>query len=143
MTARLRALLLAAAVAGSAPASVVLAHGGNTAPASPAASPEPPVTVVLTHGQRVYKGTGNTNLGGLKLGRTARLSWRHPSGGRLRLLTSGGGGAQVPVLTTAFRSGSVALRAGTYRGLLLQTRGGWRITVTTLRHGRPSTKGST
>jgi hypothetical protein len=98
------------------------------------------VTVVLNHGQRVYKGTGNTNLGGLQLGRTARLTWRHPRGGRLRLLTSGTGSTQYAVLTTAFRSGSVALRAGSYRGLLLQTGGGWRITVTTFNHGRASTR---
>jgi hypothetical protein len=31
---------------------------------------------------------------------------------------------------TSSRSGSVRLRAGTYRGLRTLTRGGWRITIT-------------
>jgi hypothetical protein len=116
VTPRLRALLLAAAVAG--------------ATSGAAAAATAPKTVVLQRGQHVYKGTANTSLGTLALGRTARLTWRHPRGGRLRLLTSGGG-SQFALLTTASRSGSVALRAGTYRGLRVQTRRGWRITVTT------------
>jgi hypothetical protein len=90
-------------------------------------------TVTLTQGQKVYRGTGNRSLGTLRLRRTARLAWRHPSSGRFRLLTSASRGRQFPLVTTTFRAGSVRLRAGTYRGLRVQTRGGWRITITTLK----------
>ena len=65
----------------------------------------------------------------LRLRRTAKLTWRHPAGGELRLLTSVRGGGQFPLVTTAARSGSVRLRAGTYRGLRVQATGGWRITA--------------
>jgi hypothetical protein len=90
-------------------------------------------TVTLTQGQKVYRGTGNRSLGTLRLRRTARLAWHHPSSGRFRLLTSASRGRQFPLVTTTFRAGSVRLRAGTYRGLRVQTRGGWRITITTLK----------
>jgi hypothetical protein len=90
-------------------------------------------TVTLTQGQKVYRGSGNRSLGTLSMRRTARLAWRHPSGGRFRLLTSASRGRRFPLVTTSFRAGSVRLRAGTYRGLRVQTRGGWQITITTLK----------
>jgi len=86
--------------------------------------------VTLTQGQKIYRGSGNQGLGTLRLKRTAKLTWRHPGGGRLRLLTSASRGRQFPLVTTTFKSGSVRLRAGTYRGLRVLTRGGWRITIT-------------
>jgi hypothetical protein len=87
-------------------------------------------TVTLTQGQKIYRGSGNKDLGVLRLKRTAALTWRHPGGGRLRLLTSASRGRQFPLVTTTFRAGSVRLRAGTYRGLRVLTRGDWRITIT-------------
>lgn len=117
MRARLTALLLAA---------VVAAIGAATAPAATG-------TATLASGQKVYRGTGSRSLGALRLLRTAKLTWRHPSGGRLTLLTGAARGRQFPLVTTTFRTGSVRLRAGTYRGLRVLTRGGWRITITTLK----------
>lgn len=122
MTPRLRALLLAAAVAGIMP----VAAGAAPAPAR----------VVLAHGQHVYTGTGNAGLPALQLDRTARLQWRHPRGGQLRVLTRDSRGARFILLATAFRSGSLTLRAGTYPALRVQARGGWRLTVTTLARKR-------
>ena len=115
MRARVTAALVAAAVAAA------------VAPAAPAAGP---ATVTLGTGQHVYRGQGNRNLGTLRLLHAAKLAWRHPQGGRLRLVTSGGRGRQAPLVITSSRSGSVRLRAGTYRGLRTLTRGGWRITIT-------------
>jgi hypothetical protein len=115
MTARVTAALVAAAVAAA-----------GAAPAAPAARP---VTVTLRKGQHVYRGQGNSSLGTLRLLRAAKLSWRHPPGGSLRLVTSAGRGRQFPLVITSSRSGSVRLRAGTYRGLRTLTRGGWRITI--------------
>jgi hypothetical protein len=63
------------------------------------------------------------------LRRTARLTWRHPRGGRLKLET---GPQRFPLVTTVKRSGSIKLRAGTYRELRVVTRGGWRIDTSTL-----------
>jgi hypothetical protein len=122
MSPRLTALLVIAAVA------VAAAPVAASSKAAPAAAK----IVTLTSGQKVYRGTGNRSLGNLRVTRTARLTWRHPSGGRLRLLTSAGRGRQFPLVTTSFRTGSVRLRAGTYRGLRVEARGGWRITITTL-----------
>jgi hypothetical protein len=116
MRARLTALLLAL---------VTAAIGAAAAPAATG-------TATLASGQKVYRGTGNRGLGALRLLRTAKLTWRHPHGGRLTLLTSAAGGRRVPLVTTTFKSGSVRLRAGTYRGLRVQTHGGWRITITAL-----------
>lgn len=127
MTRRLTALLVGTAV--TAGAIHVVAGAGAQSARTPAAVR----TVTLTEGQRIYRGTGNRSLGTLRLRRTAKLTWRHPSGGRLRLLTSGPRGLQFALVSTTFRTGSVRLRAGTYRNLRVQTRGGWRITITTLR----------
>ena len=123
VTALLAGAALAAAVAPAAPGSS----------ASPQAAAAPAKVVTLDRGQKVYRGTGDTSLGSLRLRRTARLTWRNPSGGRLRLLTSGARKQQFALLTTTFRTGSVRLRAGTYRDLRVQTRGGWRLTITTLK----------
>jgi hypothetical protein len=116
MSRRATALLAAAAAAAAVTAA---------APA-PAALP----TVTLDGGQRIYRGTGDRGLGVLRLRRTAKLTWGHPRGGALRLLTSISGGGQFPLVATTARSGSVRLRAGTYRGLSVRTAGGWRITIT-------------
>ena len=123
MRSRLTTLLVIATVAATAAAVA----------ASSEAAPAPGKTVTLRSGQKVYRGTGNRSLGTLRVTRTARLSWRHPSGGRFVLWTSAGRGQRVPLVTTTFRTGSVRLRAGTYRGLRVAARGGWRITITTLR----------
>jgi hypothetical protein len=122
MRSHLTALLVIAAVA----ATASVATSSEAAPAVGR-------TATLASGQKVYRGTGNRSLGTLRVTRTARLAWRHPSGGRLVLLTSAGRGQQLPLVTTTFRTGSVRLRAGTYRGLRVVARGGWRITITTLR----------
>jgi hypothetical protein len=121
------ALLVGAAVA-TAVAPVAAGSSARSQSAVKVAS-----TVTLTQGNKIYRGTGNSSLGTLRLKRTARLTWRHPSGGRFRLLTRASRGRQFPLVTTTFRAGSVSLRAGTYRGLRVQTRGGWRITITTLK----------
>jgi hypothetical protein len=121
------ALLVGAAV-GAAGAPVAVSSG-----ARPERSPAATKAVTLTNGQKVYRGTGNRSLGTLRLTRTARLTWRHPRGGRFRLLTSASRGRRFPLVSTTFRTGSVRLRAGTYRGLRVQTRGGWRITITTVK----------
>jgi hypothetical protein len=113
---RVTAVLVVAAVAAVAP---VAANGAQQ-------------TFTLTSGQKVYRGTGNRSLGALRVVRTAKLTWRHPSGGRLILLTNGGHGRRLPLVTTTVRTGSVRLRAGTYRDLRVQARGGWRITITAL-----------
>jgi hypothetical protein len=97
------------------------------APAAPAAAP---VTVTLGKGQHVYRGQGNRSLGMLRLLHAAKLTWRHPQGGPLRLVTSAGRGRQAALVITSSRSGSVRLRAGSYRGLRTLARGGWRITIT-------------
>jgi hypothetical protein len=123
MRSRLTTLLVIATVAAT----------GAAVAASSEAAPAPGKTVTLRSGQKVYRGTGSRSLGTLRVTRTARLSWRHPSGGRFVLWTSASRGQQVPLVTTTFRNGSVALRAGTYRGLRVAARGGWRITITTLR----------
>lgn len=127
MRRRVTALLVGTAVA----AAVVPVAAGSSARSESARKVAR--TVTLTQGQKVYRGTGNQSLGTLRLRRTARLTWSHPSGGRFRLLTSASRGRQFPLVTTTFRSGTVRLRAGTYRGLRVQTRGGWRITITTLK----------
>lgn len=121
MRRRLTALLVGVAVAAP---MVSVADGSERALA---ATP----TVTLTQGKKIYRGSGNRSLGTLRLRRTARLTWSHPSGGRFRLLTSASRGLQFPLVTTTFRTGSVRLRAGTYRGLRVLTRGGWQITITT------------
>jgi hypothetical protein len=123
MRPRLTALLVIATVAATA----------TTVAASSEAAPAAGKTVTLASGQKVYRGTGNTSLGTLRVTRTARITWGHPSGGRLRLMTSASRGQQFPLVTTTFRKGSVRLRAGTYRGLRVEARGGWRITITILR----------
>jgi hypothetical protein len=123
MRSRLTTLLVIATVAAT----------GAAVTASSEAAPAPGKTVTLRSGQKVYRGTGNRSLGTLRVTRTARLSWRHPRGGRFVLWTNAGRGQQVPLVTTTFRNGSVLLRAGTYRGLRVSARGGWRITITTLR----------
>lgn len=127
MTRRLTALLVGVAVTAGA---IAVVAGAS---AQSARTPAAVRTVTLSEGQRIYRGTGNRGLGTLLLRRTAKLTWRHPSGGRLRVLTSGPRGLQFALVSTAFRTGSVRLRAGTYRNLRVQTRGGWRITITTLR----------
>jgi hypothetical protein len=118
MSRRVTALVVAVAATAVTPA-------GATAPRARAALP----AVTLDRGQWIYRGTGARSLGVLRLRRTAKLTWRHPGGGELRLLTSVSGGGQFPLVTTAARSGSVRLRAGTYRGLRVQAAGGWRITA--------------
>lgn len=123
MRSRLTTLLVITAVAAT------VASVAASSEAAPAAGK----TATLTSGQKVYRGTGNRSLGTLRVTRTARLSWRHPSGGRFVLFTSAGRGQRFPLVTTTFRTGSVRLRAGTYRGLRVVARGGWRITITTLR----------
>jgi hypothetical protein len=110
---------------------VVAAVAAAVAPSAGARSAAAPATVTLSQGQKIYRGTGNRSLGTLRLKRTARLTWRHPQGGRFRLLTSATRGRQFPLVSTTFRTGSVRLRAGTYRGLRVLTRGGWRLTFTT------------
>jgi hypothetical protein len=120
--ARLTALVVIAAVAAA--AGPMTASGTARSAAS---------TVTPASGQKVYRGTANRSLGTLRVVRTAKLTWRHPSGGRLELLTSGSRGRRFPLVTTTFRTGSVRLRAGIYRGLRVQTHGGWRITITALR----------
>ena len=90
-------------------------------------------TVTLAVGQKVYRASGNQGLGTLRLKRTAALTWRHVVGGRFRLLTSAGRARQFPLVTTVLPTGSVRLRAGSYRGLLVQARGDWRLTITTLK----------
>lgn len=115
MRARLKAVLVAAVAAAA------------VAPAAPAAAPP---TVTLGTGQHSYRGQGNRSLGTLRLRHAAKLAWRHPHGGPLRLVTSAGRGREAPLVITNSRSGSVRLRAGTYRGLRTLTRGGWRITIT-------------
>ncbi|MDX6706188.1 MAG: hypothetical protein QOD83_2755 [Solirubrobacteraceae bacterium] len=125
MRRRVTALLVAAAAA----ATVTPVAASSSVRSERAAVT--PGTVTLNHGQKVYSGSGSQSLGTLRLKRTAKLEWRHPSGGRLRLLTSASRGRQFPLVTTVFRSGSVRLRAGTYRGLRVLTRGGWRISITT------------
>jgi hypothetical protein len=111
---------------------LVIATVAATA-ASSEGAPAAGKTPTLASGQKVYRGTGNRSLGTLRVTRTARITWRHPSGGRLRLMTSASRGQQFPLVTTTFRTGSVRLRAGTYRGLRVEARGGWRITITILR----------
>jgi len=125
MRRRVTALLVGAAVAVAA-GPVATSAGARSEPA-----PAKARTVTLSQGQKIYRGTGNRSLGTLRLRRTARLTWRHPRGGRFRLLTSASRGRQFPLVSTTFRTGSVRLRAGTYRGLRVLTRGGWRITFTT------------
>lgn len=115
MSRRATALLVAAAVAAVAPA-------GTTA-------------ATLEHGRQIYRGTGDRGLGVLHLTRTARLAWSHPRGGELRLLTSVSGGGQFPLVATNAGSGSVLLRAGTYRGLRVRAVGGWQITISTRTKG--------
>jgi hypothetical protein len=110
---------------------VVVAVAAAVAPSAGARSAAAPAMVTLSQGQKIYRGTGNRSLGTLRLKRTARLTWRHPQGGRFRLLTSATRGRQFPLVSTTFRTGSVRLRAGTYRGLRVLTRGGWRLTFTT------------
>jgi hypothetical protein len=120
MRSRLTTLLVITAVAATA----------TSVAANSEAAPAAGKTATLTSGQKVYRGTGNRSLGTLRVKRTARLSWRHPSGGRFVLFTSASRKQQFPLVTTTFRSGSVRLRAGTYRGLGVRTAGGWRITIT-------------
>jgi hypothetical protein len=127
MRRRVTALLVGAAVA-TAVAPVAADSSARSQGALKIAS-----TVTLAQGTKVYVGSGNRSLGTLRLRRTARLTWRHPSGGRFRLLTRASRRRQFPLVTTTFRTGSVRLRAGTYRGLRVQARGGWRITLTTLK----------
>lgn len=126
MTRRVTTLLVAAAVAAA--AAPVAAVGRTPSEPAPAAR-----TVTLGKGQKVYRGQGNRGLGTLRLLRAAKLSWRHPQAGRLRLMTSAGRDLQFPLVITSSRTGSVRLRAGTYRGLRMLTRGGWRITITVLK----------
>jgi hypothetical protein len=123
MRRRVTALLLGAAVA----TAVAPATAGSATRSERTAAA---TTVTLSQGQKIYRGSGNRSLGTLRLRRTARLTWRHPTGGRLRLLTSARRNRRFPLVTTTFRTGSVRLRAGTYRGLQMLTRGGWRITIT-------------
>jgi hypothetical protein len=126
MRGRVTALLAATIVAAA--TAPVAAGRPDAATAAVAAR-----TVTLKHGQRIYRGTGNRALGTLQLTRTARLTWRHPRGGPLRLLTSASHGRRFVLLTTTARTGSVTLGAGAYRSLRLQARGGWRLTITTLK----------
>lgn len=109
---------------------VALLPGPAGARAHPKRASAAATTVTLARGQKVYRGSGNKGLGTLRLKRTAKLTWRHRRGGRLRLETSAPRGRRFALVTTRFRTGSVRLRAGTYRGLRMLTRGGWRITLT-------------
>jgi hypothetical protein len=106
---------------------VAVAVAAAMTQAAPAAAPG---TVTLGKGRHVYRGQGKRDLGTLRLLRAAKLSWRHPQGGGLRLVTSASRGRQFALVITSSRSGSVRLRAGTYRGLRTLARGGWRITIT-------------
>jgi hypothetical protein len=106
----------------------LLAAGALAVAGSASAARSAPVPT-LTTGTKTYRGTGMTSLGALGVRRTARLTWRHPRGGRLRLET---GPQHFPLVTTVMRSGSIRLRAGTYRQLRVVTRGGWRIDISTL-----------
>jgi hypothetical protein len=108
---------------------VALLAAGALAVAGSASAARPTPVLTLTKGTKTYKGTGTRSLGGLDLRRTARLTWRHPRGGRLKLET---GPQRFPLVTTVKRSGSIKLRAGTYRALRVVTRGGWRIDISTL-----------
>jgi hypothetical protein len=83
----------------------------------------------LATGTKTYRGTGITSLGALGVRHTARLTWRHPRGGRLKLQT---GPQHFPLVTTVKRSGSIRLRAGTYRELRVVAGGGWRIDISIL-----------
>jgi hypothetical protein len=125
MRRRATALLVGAALAAA------VASGAASATTRSGRAPAADTTVTLTHGQKIYRGSGNSRLGTLRLRRTATLKWSHPGGGRFRLLTSASRSRRFPLVTTTFRVGSVRLRAGTYRGLEVLTRGGWRITITT------------
>ena len=124
MRQRIAALLVGAAIA------TALAPVAASSRVRAERAAGPGGTFTLSQGQKVYRGSENQSLGTLRLKRTAKLAWRHPSGGRFRLLTSASRGRQFPLVTTAFRKGSVRLRAGTYRGLRVLTRGGWQITIT-------------
>ena len=120
---------VAAALVGVAIAAVVAPIAASSRVRAERAA-APGATFTLSQGQKVYRGSGDQSLGTLRLKRTAKLAWRHPSGGRFRLLTSASRGRQFPLVTTAFRKGSVRLRSGTYRGLRVLTRGGWQIAIT-------------
>lgn len=122
---------LVAAVAFAVPAGAQSAGVASAGGASAAATP----SIRLSKGQHIYRGTGNRKLGILRLTRTARLTWRHPRGGRFRVLTKAGK-SEFPLVTTVARRGTVKVRAGTYRGLRAATRGGWRITITILKSRR-------
>jgi hypothetical protein len=115
---RTLSVLLVALLAASALAVAGSASAARSAP-----------VLTLTTGTKTYRGTGITSLGALGLRRTARVTWRHPSGGRLKLET---GPRSFPLVTTVKRSGSIKLRAGTYRELRVATRGGWRIDISIL-----------
>jgi hypothetical protein len=122
----LRALSLTRTLAvllGALLAAGVLAVAGSASVARSA-----PVST-LTSGTKTYRGTGIMALGALSLRHTARLTWRHPHGGRLKLET---GPQRFPLVSTVKPRGSIRLRAGTYRGLRVVTGGGWRIEISTL-----------
>jgi hypothetical protein len=101
-----------------------------TAAVVAAVAPAAAATVTLATGQHVYRGQGKRDLGTLRLRRAAKLTWRQPQPDRLRLTTSAGRGRRALLVITSARSGSVRLRAGTYRGLRTLARGAWRITIT-------------
>jgi hypothetical protein len=106
----------------------LLAAGALAVAGSASAARSAPVST-LTTGTKTYRGTGITSLGALRLRHTARLTWRHPRGGRLKLQT---GPQHFPLVTTVKRSGSIRLRAGTYRELRVVAGGGWRIDISIL-----------
>jgi hypothetical protein len=108
---------------------VALLAAGVLAVAGSASAARSVPVLTPTAGTKTYRGTGITSLGALGVRRTARLTWRHPRGGRLRLET---GPQHFPLVTTVKRSGSIRLRAGTYRQLRVVTLGGWRIDIRTL-----------
>ena len=108
---------------------VALLAAGALAVAGSAAAARPAPVPTLTTGTKTYRGTGITSLGALTVRHTARLTWRHPRGGRLKLQT---GPQHFPLVTTVKRSGSVRLRAGTYRQLRVVAGGGWRIDISIL-----------
>lgn len=106
----------------------LLAAGALAVAGSASAARSAPVST-LTTGTKTYRGTGITSLGALNVRHTARLTWRHPRGGRLKLQT---GPQHFPLVTTVKRSGSIRLRAGTYRQLRVVAGGGWRIDISIL-----------
>jgi hypothetical protein len=104
----------------------LVAVGGMALGNAAAARPDTTAGVEQAAFKKTFSGSGNRNLGTLRLRRSAVLRWR-TRGGLFQVSERHG----FLLVNTRARRGHVRIHRGTYRGVRVATRSRWTITIRT------------